>query len=377
MRIGLAVPTLGYAGGVERHARDLAAALGARGHEVVLLHGAPRGRDPEDYARVFRRAAPADSPGCARDLDVVYVQRANRVEELAPFGGAPLVIASHDHELTCPRTSRYLPVTLAPCHRPPGVACITHGCCVVRDRRPGARLPVGVKNPFVLRSRLAGLSARALLVACSRYVASNLLRAGVDPGRVRVVYPIPPEDPAPITPRPAARRLLVVGQLLRGKGVDIAIRALPRLSADVTLDVVGDGPSRRALEALAARLAPGRVRFHGYVAPEGLRAHYDAASITVVPARWPEPFGMTGIESMRRARPVVGADHGGIPEWLDHGAGGLLFTPGSPESLAAAARALFADAGAGARAYTSAATRFPHVRLVDDIESILEGAARR
>ncbi|WP_437878452.1 glycosyltransferase family 4 protein [Sorangium sp. So ce513] len=375
LRVGIAVPTLGYAGGVERHARDLAAALAARGHEVVLLHGALRGDDPEGYARGFCRAVPIDRPGCARDLDVVYAQRARRVEELAPFGDTPLVIASHDHELTCARTYRYLPLSLAPCDRAPGLACVAHGCCVVRDRRPGARVPVRVENPLALRSRLAGLAARAPIVACSRYVASNLLRAGVDPGRVRVVHPIPPEDPAPLAPRPAAPRLVVVGQLLRGKGVDIAIRALALLPADATLDVVGDGPSRGELKALAARAAPGRVRFHGRVAPEGLRARYDAASVAVVPARWPEPFGMTGIEAMRRARPVAGADHGGIPEWLEHGAGGLLFTPGSPESLAAAARALLADPGAGARAHAFAAARFPHARLVAEIEPILAGAA--
>ncbi len=375
LRIGMVVPTLGYAGGIERHARDLAASLGARGHEVVLVHGALRGRDPDDYVRAFRRVIPATDPGCARGLDVVYVHRAGSVDDLAPFGDLPVAVASHDHDLTCPRSYRYLPLTLAPCHRSPGLACVTHGCCLVRDRRPGALLPIRLVDPFALRARLGPLSRRAILVACSRYVAENLIRAGVAPSRVRVVHPIPPDDPAPLLPRPKERRLVFVGQLLRGKGVDLAIEALAFLPRDTTLDVVGDGPSRSDLEALAARTATGRVRFVGYVPAGELRAHYDAASIAVVPSRWPEPFGMTGIEAMRRARPVVGANHGGIPEWLESGAGGLLFAPGSPEGLAAEARELFDDAGAGERAYADASRRFPAGRLVEEIEALLREIA--
>ena len=45
---------------------------------------------------------------------------------------------------------------------------------------------------------------------------------------------------------------------------------------------------------------------------------------------------------MRRARPVVGAGHGGIPEWLIEGESGLLFNPGDARDLARAARALLA-----------------------------------
>ncbi len=372
LRVGLAVPGLGFVGGIERHAHDLARGLAARGHEVTLLHGSATGRDPDDYARPFARVLPVEeAPGVCDALDVVYVQRAADVADLRPFTGAPVLVATHDHDLTCVRSHRYLPVSLAPCHRAPGLACVTHGCIVVRDRRPSARLPVTLHSPFALRARLRRLALRAPMVACSRYVADHVVAAGVDPRRVHVVHPIPPEDDRPIVPRPTARRLLVVGQLLRGKGFDIAVRALARLPADVTLTVAGDGPSRDSLEALASRVAPGRVRFTGWLSPDALGGLYDEARVVVVPSRWPEPFGMVGIEAMRRARPVVGADHGGIPEWLAPGRGGSRFTPGDDESLARAAGALLDDEEAGARALTEARERFPHARLLDGIETLL------
>ncbi|MDH5757020.1 MAG: glycosyltransferase family 4 protein, partial [Nitrospinota bacterium] len=49
-----------------------------------------------------------------------------------------------------------------------------------------------------------------------------------------------------------------------------------------------------------------------------------------------ETFGMSALEAMAMEAPVVGADNGGLPEVLDHGACGLLANPRDPASLAQA-----------------------------------------
>lgn len=375
MRLGMVVPTLGFAGGIERHAHDLAASLTARGHSVTLIHGPRAGRDQEAYTKPFVAAVPLEDLAAGRGLDVVYAHKATDVRDLATLAGVPVVIAAHDHDLTCVRSHRYLPLGHAPCHRAPGAACVLFGCVVVRDRSPGARLPILLANPFALRDRLLELADRGPLVACSRYVASGLIAAGVPASRVHAIHTIPPEDAAPLTPRPRDRRLVAAGQLLRGKGFWLPIEALQHLPPDVTFDLIGDGPMRGELEAIAQKLAPGRVRFLGYVPPSKLSEVYDSASVVVVPSHWPEPFGMVGIEAMRRARPVVGAGHGGIPEWLTDGEGGLTFSPGDSRDLARAARALLDDPEAGERARAAAVERFPYRRLVDTIEALLSATA--
>jgi glycosyltransferase involved in cell wall biosynthesis len=374
LRIGMVLPGLGFAGGLEKHAWDLSAALRERGHDLTLLHGKSQGRDPDRYAEPFRHVTPIDRAGAALQLDVAWVHKTSDVEEISLLGTLPLIIATHDHSLTCVHSHRYLPLTHEPCHRPPGLACIGFGCCVVRDRRLETSLPLRLGNPFGLRTRLRRLAARGLLVACSRYVASNLIRAGVPPGRVRVLHPVPPDDPFPTTAPPGDGRLVVAGQLLRGKGIELAIRALALLP-DCSLDVVGEGPSLHSLQALA-RKSNRPVRFLGYRPPHEVRQTYDAASVVLVPSLWPEPFGMVGIEAMRRARPVAGAAHGGIPEWLEHGVGGLLFAPGSVESLAGAASALLADHSAGERACRYARARFPHGRVVQEAEALIAEVLR-
>lgn len=377
MRVAMVVPSNGFVGGIERHAHDLARGLSGRGHELTLVYGDLPGRQPTRFAEPFARAIPRSEAHTLRSatadggVDIVYVHRAASAEELVDFGPLPLVVVSHDHDLTCVRSHRYLPIGHAPCHRPPGLACFRHGCVVVRDRRPESRLPVTLKNPYLLRRRLRGLATRAPLVSCSRYVRDQLVRAGVPPSRAHVIHPIPPEDDRPTVPRPKAPHLVCAGNLLRGKGVDIAIDAMRHLPADTELTIVGDGPSRADLERQAIAEAPRRIRFTGWVPPGEIASFYDQASVVVVPSRWPEPFGMVGIEAMRRARPVVAAGHGGIEEWANGTAGARTFAPGDAHSLAEAARALLANDDAGSAALLHAQERFPHARLLDEVEALL------
>ena len=374
----MAVPGLGFHGGLERHAWDLAGGLRARGHEPVLLHGKARGRDAAAFAEPFADVRPVDDPRCASGLEVAWVHRASGSGSLLDRSALPVAIATHDHELTCVRGSRYLPLSHEPCHRAPGAACVSHGCALVLHRS-GDRAALVVRSPFALRRRLRDLARRGPLVANSRYVAGNLVAAGVEASRVRVVYPVSPEDPRPPRALPAEQRLLVVAQLVRGKGVDLAIEALALLDEDATLDVVGEGRSRGALERLASHRAPGRVRFHGYVPPARVTELYDECRLLVVPSRWPEPFGMVGVEAMRRSRPVVGAAHGAVPEWLEDGVGGALFAPGSVPELARAVRRVLAEPALAARACETASRRFAYERSIEQVEAILVGllAGRR
>lgn len=372
MKIGMVVPHAGFAGGIEKYAFDVSRGLRERGHHLTLIYLDQNGRDRQDYAKAFNDVRAADADDAAHNLDIVYVQRAGSVEELQRFRGLPVVVASHDHDLTCPRSHRYLPLTHEPCHRPPGFDCVRFGCVVVRDRRPGARLPVRLTNPFTLQRNLVELAARTRLVACSHYVADNLRKAGVPPQRVEVIHPIPPEQDAPLAELGSERVLLVVGQLLRGKGFDLAIDALGHLPKDIQLVVAGDGPSKADLRREAERVAPGRVRFLGYVPPEKLPSIYDDAHVVVVPSMWPEPFGMVGIEAMRRARPVVAAKHGGIPEWLKEPDAGRLFEPKNPASLARAVEAVLSDRESGTRAHAYVRKTFVHATMIDNVEKMLE-----
>ncbi len=372
MRIGIVTDGSGFAGGLERYSWMVGLGLKERGHFLRHLYRSKGGRDSEQFAQAFSDTSRLDVASAISDLDVIFVQRADTIESLLPFGAKPLVIASHDHSHTCIKTHRYLPLSDHPCHRPPGMGCVVRGCMLNRVRDSDGRSRLEIRDPFSRRTELRKLARRAVLVACSGYVANQLRAAGVPPGRVRVVHPIPQEKPVPLRPRPEENRMVVVAQLVRGKGVDFAIDALRFLPSDVTLTVVGEGPSRGGLEKQANEIAEGRVQFTGYVSPDGVTEYYDRARVVLVPSRWPEPFGMVGIEAMRRARPIVAANHGGIPEWAPASGGGRLFEPGSSSQLAQAASELLRSDESGQKALEFTGQRHKHAHMLDQLEALLD-----
>ena len=133
--------------------------------------------------------------------------------------------------------------------------------------------------------------------------------------------------------------VLVVGQLIAAKGIDVLIRAMAELPADTVLWVLGEGPARASLEALIAeRGLAGRVRMLGHqfdVCP-----YMQAADCFVCPSQWAEAAGLVNLEAAACGLPVIASRVGGIPEYLDDGATGFLVEPGKVDALARSLRRL-------------------------------------
>jgi glycosyltransferase involved in cell wall biosynthesis len=140
---------------------------------------------------------------------------------------------------------------------------------------------------------------------------------------------------------------LYVGQLVRWKRVDRLLAALrdgrSALEGWLVLTIVGDGPERPALEALAGRLEVAQmVHFAGAVARDQLRAYHRAADIFVCAHDLTCACNAT-LEAMAAGLPVLATNVGHTSEILTHGREGLLVDAARPEELAAALTLLVDD----------------------------------
>jgi glycosyltransferase involved in cell wall biosynthesis len=197
------------------------------------------------------------------------------------------------------------------------------------------------------------------LVGCSDKVARQFPRWTRTP--VSVAYPPIVAEYAGGDREAGRRRLgvrhgeqliLIVGSISRGRGQDLAVRALTlirRSLPEARLAIVGDPHPRpldlafaSELRKLTARLAlEDAVIFTGAV--DEIADAYAAADVVVNPARTAEAFGRVGPEALVAGRPVVATRVGAIPDVIRHDVDGLLVEPEDPEALAGAVLRVVGD----------------------------------
>ena len=156
---------------------------------------------------------------------------------------------------------------------------------------------------------------------------------GVDLGKICGV--VAASDAAP---------LVYAGRLSPHKRVDLLLRAVARLSGTgVLLDVLGDGPDRARLEALARDLGiVDKVRFFGRLATsEDIWKRMAGARVAVQPSAR-EGFGLFPLEAMALGVPVVSCVSPESAVGFVVGEGGFAVAP-EPDVLAAAIARLLGD----------------------------------
>jgi glycosyltransferase involved in cell wall biosynthesis len=330
-------------GGSERHLLALLPALAERGADVTFVGLDDPGWDVAPFydalgvparrlrgARGLRRALVQLRP----DLVHTHLVHADAFGALASLR-APWRLVSTKHNDDRFRAGPFRHVERALTRRATRVIAITHALerfCVERVGLPAAKIDV------------------------VHYGLDDVAAWGAG-------------GPAP----PDGRFALVVGRLVEQKGVDVAVRALAQLPADVRLAVLGEGPERPRLEGLGAGdrlLLPGRVG--------DVRAWLDAASVVLHPVRW-EGFGLAVLEAMLAGRAVVASNVSAVPELVVDGETGLLVPPDDPDALARAANELLAGparaARLGAAGRERARAEFSVARMADATLEVYERAS--
>ncbi len=144
------------------------------------------------------------------------------------------------------------------------------------------------------------------------------------------------------------RCVAYVGRLAAEKSLPVLMRAFAaclKQEAELGLILIGDGPQRDELEALAAELNIAHaVFFLGRIDHQELidRNVFRLAQLLVLPSRT-ENQPVSILEAMAQGLPVVGADARGIPEMIEPGENGLLFAPEQVQACSQAMLRLLQD----------------------------------
>ncbi|HET9986407.1 MAG TPA: glycosyltransferase family 4 protein [Longimicrobiales bacterium] len=347
-------------GGLESHVYYLCRDLVRLGHEVTMVTSRSKPEAPEREVMEGINVVRTWFPGkhtlgwslhtvasipiyerLAREADVLHAQdfASGPPAMLAKHRfGKPLVLTLH--------TSHFLRLAKKPLWRP-----------VLRQIIASADWLLAASEEL----RDVGLSLYP-------HPRAEALTNGVDTDMFR---PVP--GSLPPTP-PGTRRVIVPRRLFPKNGVEYFVRAVPLIRAeeDVEAILVGDGPERPRLEALARELGVAdAVHFLGARPNTEMPGLIGSAEIAVFPSLM-EATSVAALEAMSCERPVAASRVGGLPEIVDESVG-TLFEPANPESLAERVVALLRRGDlreAGARARERVVGRWSLGRLARRHEEI-------
>lgn len=127
-----------------------------------------------------------------------------------------------------------------------------------------------------------------------------------------------------------------IGRLVEEKGIDLLLQAAAGLDDNFQVRILGNGPIRPNLQALAEKVGlASKVIFDGAQPSSAMPAYYHLLDVLVLPSRtrknWKEQFGRVLIEAMASGVPVIGSTCGEIPNVIADA--GLIFPEGDFQAL--------------------------------------------
>ncbi|MCL4294786.1 MAG: glycosyltransferase family 4 protein [Anaerolineae bacterium] len=130
-------------------------------------------------------------------------------------------------------------------------------------------------------------------------------------------------------------RIGYIGHIIPPKGVHLLIQAMRQLTGPAELLIFGDldhDPGYTdSLRVLAGH--NGRIHFKGGFPHHRIGEVLSQIDVLVVPSTWPETFCHVVREGFIAQVPVIGANIGAIPEAIEPGVNGFLFSPGDVNDL--------------------------------------------
>lgn len=176
--------------------------------------------------------------------------------------------------------------------------------------------------PLLQRPDREAAGRMKVLIANSRNVQERIRRCY---GRESIVIPPPVQTQRFRLSTQDDGYYLIVSRLIGYKNIDLAVRACSRTGRNLV--VLGEGPQRSALEAMAGP----SVKILGRLPDSKVQAHFERCRAFIFPGH--EDFGITPVEAMACGKPVVALAKGGALETVVDGLTGVFFNEPEEEQI--------------------------------------------
>ncbi len=388
-------------GGSDRVFFETNRLLSGRGHRVIPFTAADLRNQAPVGPIYLAPAADFEKPGLRDFGNYIYSPAARRVTEtiiqaehpdlahlhiyygkltasiLAPLkaAGIPIVQTLHEYKLICPVYTLVSNGQICE-------ACQGHSFWQALPRRCNrgslARTALSVAESYVSRW-LGALDKIDHFIAISHFQRQKMISLGVPPEKITTIYNL--VDISAFSPGSRDEGyFLYFGRVERLKGVFTLLEAFAPLT-HLRLKIVGEGAALAEVRQKIAENGWTHIETTGFQSGSQLADSIAASRAVIVPSEWYEPFGLTVIEALACARPVIAANIGGIPELIQPQADGLLFPPGNPDLLREHILSLAADPerarGMGLAGRARVEAQFSPERYLDQLLSVYHSVRDR
>jgi glycosyltransferase involved in cell wall biosynthesis len=381
LRILLAHNFYSVTGGAEVFYHEVGRVLAEQGHEVAWFSGREEDADTP-WTSYFPAAADYSNGGLLRRVlsfpkmvynveakaamsrliadfqpDVIhafatYVRLTPAILDAAREAGVPVVLSCNDYKHLCPNYKLYHHGHICEeCKGGHFYRALVNRCCHGSLAISAASMLEGYVHDWldIWRKNVS------CFLFASEFMA-NKTEEFWGKGSVKIDFLPNPFDATKYhVPANVGQYILYFGRLIGEKGVDNLIEAA-RLAPDVPVVIVGDGPDREKLEAIARPLS--NVRLVGPAWGEDLSRWLHDARAVVVPSLWHENFPYVIFQAFAASKPVIGSRRGGIPELVEAGSHGWTYAATDVAQLAERMKAVLSVPDAEIAAMGEAAREY-------------------
>ena len=241
-----------------------------------------------------------------------------------------IVATAHDYQWVCPNHMLYIPHHEEICERCTGGAygnCTKYRCI----HNSKIKSLIGTIESYYYHMRKTyGLIDR--IICPSEFLKKQLEKDKVLAEKLVVMYNFVTADKEMINTAEGKGRqekedyVLYFGRYSKEKGIETLLKVCEQLPG-IPFVFAGSGPLEDKVNAVK------NVRNVGFQKGEVLEKLIAKARFSIYPSEWYENCPFSVMESQMYGTPVIGADIGGIPELIQNGKTGELFTSGNATEL--------------------------------------------